>query len=68
MLTRQLVLLLVDIVYFVAVRAAITKKGSPNVHIINNFDASATIHQASMYALLESVLGAKWHYNPSVHG
>ena len=64
MLTRQLVLLLVGAMHFVAVRATITKKGSPNVHIINNFDGGGTIYQMPMYGLLESVLDAKWRYSP----
>ena len=59
-MTRQLVSLLVGVVHFVAVRTAITKKGSPTVRIYNNFDVGGTIHQTSMYGLLESVLGAKW--------
>ena len=53
-------LLLVGAVHFVVVRTAITKKGSPNVHIIKEFDVSGTIYQFCMYGLLESVLGANW--------
>ena len=45
MLTRQEVLLLVGAMHFVVVRAAITKKVSPNVHIIKNFDVGGTINQ-----------------------
>ena len=60
MLTRQIALLLVGPMYFVAVRAAITKKVSPNMRNIENFDVGGTIHQFCMYGLLESVLGANW--------
>ena len=60
MLTSQIILLLVGAMHFVAVRAAITKKVSSNMHIIKNFDAGGTIHQVCMYGLLESVLGANW--------
>ena len=60
MLTRQIALLLVGVIHFVAVRAAITKKVSPNMHIIKNFDVGGTIHQFCMYGLLESVGGANW--------
>ena len=45
MLTRQEVLLLVGAMHFVVDRAAITKKVSPNMHIIKNFDVGGTIHQ-----------------------
>ena len=51
-------LLLVGAVHFVVVRTAITKKGSPNVHIIKIFNVGGTIHQTPMYGLLESVFGA----------
>ena len=51
-------LLLVGAMHFVVVRAAITKKMSPNVRIIKEFDFSGTIHQFCIYGLLESVLGA----------
>ena len=53
-------LLLVGAMHFVVVRAAITKKVSPNMHIIKDFDVGGTIHQFCMYGLLESVLGANW--------
>ena len=59
MLTRQLVLLLVGAVHYVAVRAAITKTSRPYMRIIKNFDVCGTIHQTPMYGFLESVLGAK---------
>ena len=59
MLTRQLVLLLVGAVHYVAVRAAITKMLGPYVHIIRNFDVCSTVHQTPMFRLLESVLDAK---------
>ena len=42
-------LLLVGAMHFVVVRAAITKKVSPNVHIIKNIDVGGTIHQFCMY-------------------
>ena len=58
MLTRQIALLLVGVMHFLAVRAAITKKISPNMHINKDFDVGGTIHQFCMYGLLESVLGA----------
>ena len=45
MLTRQIALLLVGAMHFVAVRASITKKVSPNMCIIKNFDVGGTIHQ-----------------------
>ena len=60
MLMRQIALLLVGAMYFVAVRTAITKKVSPNMRIIKNFDVGGTIHQLCMYRLLGSVLGANW--------
>ena len=60
MLTRQEVLLLVGAMHFVVVRAAITKKVSPNMHIIKNFDVGGTIHEFCIYGLLESVPGANW--------
>ena len=59
MLTRQEVLLLVGVVHFVAVRAAITKQLAPCVCIIKVFDVCGAIHQTPMYGLLESILGAK---------
>ena len=59
MLTRQVVLLLVGAVHFVAVRAAITKTLAPYVRIIKIFDVGCTINQTPMNGLLESVLGAK---------
>ena len=59
MLTRQLVLLLVGAVHYVAVRAAITKMSAPYIRIIKNFDVCGTIHQTPIYGILESVLGAK---------
>ena len=59
MLTRQLVLLLVGAVHYVAVRATITKTSAPYMRIIKIFDVCGTIHQTPMYELLESVLGAK---------
>ena len=52
-------LLLVGAVHFVVVKAAITKTLAPYVCIIKNFDVCGTIHQTSMYGILESVLGAK---------
>ena len=60
MLTRQIALLLVGAMHFVAVRAAITKKVSPTMRIIKNFYVGGIIHQFCMYGLLESVLGANW--------
>ena len=59
MLTRQLGLLLVGVVHFVAVRATITKTMAPYMQIIKILDVCGTIHQTPMYGLLESVLGAK---------
>ena len=58
MLTRQVVLLLFPAVNLVAVRAAITKTFALYVGIIKDSDVGATIYQASMYRLLESILGA----------
>ena len=43
MLTRQLILLFVDVVHYVAVRAAITKTSAPYMQIITNFDVCGTI-------------------------
>ena len=60
MLTMQIALLLVGAMHFVAVRATITKKVSPNMRIIKDFDVGGTIHQFCVYGLLESVLGAHW--------
>ena len=52
-------LLLVGAMHFLAVRAPITKWLAPYVHIIQNFDVCGTIHQTTIYRLLESVLGAQ---------
>ena len=68
MLKRQLVLLLVGVVHYVAVRAAITKTLAPYMQIIKNFDVCGAIHQTPMYGLLEFVLGAKGGSSPSVRG
>lgn len=68
MLERQEVLLLTSVVHFVVVKAVITKMLAPYVRIINNSDVCSTIDQTSMYELSESILGAKWHCGPSVHG
>ena len=59
MLIRELVLLLVGVVHYVAVRTAITKMLAPYMWIIKKFDVFGTIHQTPMYKLLESVVGAK---------
>ena len=59
MLTREEVLLFVSAVYFVMVRATITKMLEPSISIIKIFDVCSTIHQTLMYGLLKSVLGAK---------
>ena len=59
MLARQEALLLIGVVHFMVIRAAITKTLAPYVHIIKNFDVCNTIHQNSMYELLESVLSVK---------
>ena len=59
MLTRQLVLLLVGAMHFVAVRAAITKTLAPYMCIIRNFDVCGTIHQTPMYGLLSPYLAQK---------
>ena len=59
MLTRQLVLLLVGAVHYVAVRVAITKMSVPYMRIIKNFAVCGIIYQTPMYGLLESVLDAK---------
>ena len=56
MMTRQKVLLSVSSVYFVVVRATITKNLAPYVCIIKKFEVCGTIHQTSMYRLLESIL------------
>ena len=68
MLTRQEVLLLIGVVLFVAVGAAITKELAPYMYINKIFDVGGTIHQTRMYGLLEPVLGAKWRQSPSVRG
>ena len=60
MLMRKIVLLLVGVVHFVAVRTAITKTFAPYVRIIKIFDVCGTIHQTPMYKFLEFLLGAKW--------
>ena len=49
-------LLLVGAIHSVVVRTAVTKQGSPNVHIMQIFDVGDTIHQTPMYKNLESVL------------
>ena len=59
MLTRQLVLLLLGAMHFVAVRATIIKTLAPYMWIIKDFHVCGTIHQALMYRLLESVLSTK---------
>ena len=59
MLTRQLVLLLVGAVHYVAVRTAITKTSAPYMWIIKNSGVCGTIHQTPMYGFLEFVFGAK---------
>ena len=68
MLTRQLFLLLVGVVHYVAVWAAITKTLAPYMRIIKNFDVCGTIHQTPMYRLLESALGTKRGTSPSIRG
>lgn len=65
MLTRQVVLLLVGAMNFVAVRAAITKTLEPYVLIIKNSHVYSTIHQTPMCKLLESILGVKGGWSPS---
>ena len=59
MLKRQLVLLFVGAMRYVAVRAAITQTSAPYMRIIKIFGVCGTIHHTPMYGLLESVLGAK---------
>ena len=50
---------MVGVVYFVAIRATITKTLAPYVRIIKDFDVCGTIHYSPIYGILESVLGAK---------
>ena len=58
MLTRQVFLLFVGAMHFVAIRSAITKKVGLNVRTIKNSGVCGAIHQTAMYKLLESVLRA----------